>query len=85
MNIISIIPARLAASRFPNKPLAKIGNIPMVGHCFYRSRLINGVNKTYVATCDAEIFNYIKVYLMLQFSHRLIIDELPLELQKRSI
>ena len=60
MNIISIIPARLAASRFPNKPLAKIGNIPMVGHCFYRSRLINGVKKTYVATCDVEIFNYIK-------------------------
>ena len=60
MNIISVIPARLAASRFPNKPLAQIENIPMVGHCFYRSRLINGVNKTYVATCDAEIFNYIK-------------------------
>ena len=45
MNIISVIPARLAASRFPNKPLAQIENIPMVGHCFYMSRLINGLKK----------------------------------------
>ena len=36
-NTAIIIPARLNAKRFPNKPLAKIKNIPMIIHCIRRA------------------------------------------------
>ena len=59
MNVIGVIPARLAASRFPGKPLARILGIPMIGHCYYRTRLALGASSTFVATCDVEIADYI--------------------------
>lgn len=59
MNIIAIIPARMASSRFPGKPLAKIHGIPMIGHVYFRTRMCLILKKTYVATCDQEIFDYI--------------------------
>ena len=37
--IIGIIPARLAATRFPNKPLKNICGVPMLQHVFERSKL----------------------------------------------
>lgn len=58
MNIIGIIPARLASSRFPNKPLAKILGIPMVGHVALRSKMCHDLAEVYVATCDKEIADY---------------------------
>ena len=58
MRAIAIIPARMGASRFPNKPLAKIAGMPMVGHCWHRTRLTPGVAETYIATCDAVIMDY---------------------------
>ena len=60
MNVIGIIPARLDATRFPGKPLAKIHGMPMVGHCFHRTQLASGISSTYVATCDEEIANYVR-------------------------
>lgn len=59
MNVIAIIPARLSSSRFPGKPMTKIHGIPMIGHCYYRTRMCNELMETYVATCDQEIFDYI--------------------------
>lgn len=59
MKVIGIIPARMAASRFPGKPLATIHGMPMVGHCYHRTRLAPGVSMAYVATCDQAIFDYI--------------------------
>lgn len=58
MNIIGIIPARLGSSRFPNKPLAKILGMPMVGHVALRSRMCTDLSEVYVATCDKEIADY---------------------------
>lgn len=58
MNIIGIIPARMASSRFPGKPLAKILGIPMVGHVFQRSKMSRLLNGVYIATCDQEILDY---------------------------
>ena len=60
MNIIGIIPARLASSRLPNKPMAKILGIPMVGHVYFRSKMSKLLNEVYVATCDKIIYNYIQ-------------------------
>jgi len=59
VNVIGVIPARLDASRFPGKPLAKILGMPMIGHCYHRTKLALGVESTYVATCDNEIADYI--------------------------
>jgi len=60
MNIIGIIPARMASSRFPGKPMAKICGIPMIGHVYLRTRMCQRLTQTYVATCDKEIFDYIE-------------------------
>src|SRR5436853_6889830 len=53
--IIAIIPARLGASRFPGKPLARLLNRPMIEHVFWRTSLCDEVAKVWVATCDEEI------------------------------
>jgi 3-deoxy-manno-octulosonate cytidylyltransferase (CMP-KDO synthetase) len=58
MNIIGIIPARMNSTRFPGKPLAKILEIPMVGHVWFRSKMSKTLNEVYIATCDQEIGNY---------------------------
>jgi 3-deoxy-manno-octulosonate cytidylyltransferase (CMP-KDO synthetase) len=60
MNIVGIIPARMASSRFPGKPMAKIHGIPMVGHVYFRSKMNKTLKQVYVATCDQEIADYIK-------------------------
>jgi len=60
MNIITIIPARMASSRFPGKPLEKIHGMPMIGHVYLRSRQCEKVNETVVATCNEEIKAYVE-------------------------
>jgi 3-deoxy-manno-octulosonate cytidylyltransferase (CMP-KDO synthetase) len=60
MKILGVIPARLAATRFPNKPLAKIQGMPMIGHCFFRSSMCSLLDEVVVATCDQEIVAYIE-------------------------
>ena len=59
MRVVGIIPARLNASRFPSKPMAEIHGIPMIGHCYHRTRLALGIENTYVATCDDIIAKYV--------------------------
>jgi len=58
VKIIGIIPARMSSSRFPGKPLAKIRQIPMVGHVYYRSKMSKVMEQVYVATCDKDIQQY---------------------------
>jgi 3-deoxy-manno-octulosonate cytidylyltransferase (CMP-KDO synthetase) len=60
MKSIAIIPARMGSSRFPGKPMKEIHGIPMIGHCYYRTSMCKDLFATYVATCDQEIFDYIK-------------------------
>jgi len=60
MRIIGIIPARLASSRFPRKPLAQILEMPMIGHVFFRSKMSRLLDGVYVATCDQEIAEYVR-------------------------
>jgi len=54
MTPIVIIPARIAASRLPGKPLADIGGTPMILRVLAQARLA-GVGETAVAAADAEI------------------------------
>ena len=58
--VIGLIPARMASSRFPNKPMAKIAGIPMIGHCYLRCKMSGLLDDLYVATCDKEIYDYIE-------------------------
>tara|TARA_Y100000816_G_scaffold292520_1_gene288290 strand:- start:3799 stop:4569 length:771 start_codon:yes stop_codon:yes gene_type:complete len=59
MKVLGIIPARMNSSRFKGKPLANILGIPMIGHCYIRSKMCHELTDLYVATCDKEIFDYI--------------------------
>ena len=54
-----IIPTRLKAKRFPNKPLAKIKNIPMIVHVVNRAKEAT-VGQVIVATPDQEIIDIVK-------------------------
>lgn len=54
-NIAVIIPARLASTRFPGKPLQKVSSIPMVEYVRRRVMLSSVASQVYVATCDEEI------------------------------
>jgi 3-deoxy-manno-octulosonate cytidylyltransferase (CMP-KDO synthetase) len=60
MNIIALIPARMGSSRFPGKPMAKINGKPMIGHVYERVSQSPLLQQTVVATCDTEIYDYIK-------------------------
>ena len=52
MNPIILIPARMASTRLPNKPLADIEGIPMIVHVRHRAREAD-VGRVVVA-CDGE-------------------------------
>ena len=57
-NTVIIIPTRLSARRFPNKPLAKINNIPMIVHVFNKAKESN-VGEVFVATPDEKILQIV--------------------------
>ncbi|MEZ5690066.1 MAG: 3-deoxy-manno-octulosonate cytidylyltransferase [Rickettsiales bacterium] len=52
MNPIIIIPARMASTRLPNKPLALIGNLPMIVHVAKRASQAN-IGRVVIA-CDGD-------------------------------
>jgi len=58
-NTAIIIPTRLGAKRFPNKPLEKINNTPMIIHVLNRAKE-SKVGEVLVATPDNEIFQIVK-------------------------
>ncbi|WP_354360337.1 3-deoxy-manno-octulosonate cytidylyltransferase [Pedobacter sp. UYP30] len=55
MKIIGIIPARLASTRFPGKPLANIGGKSMIQRVYEQASKSNSLAKVIVATDDARI------------------------------
>lgn len=60
MNVLGIIPARFASTRFPGKPLALLGDKPIIWHVYDRSR--QALKWIYVATDDQRIFNEVKSF-----------------------
>ena len=64
MKIYGYIPVRMAASRFPGKPLKKIRGLTMLEHVFERSKIYQKWNSLVVTTCDNEIkkFSHKKNY-----------------------
>ncbi|MBL6989652.1 MAG: 3-deoxy-manno-octulosonate cytidylyltransferase [Bacteriovoracaceae bacterium] len=53
--VYCIIPARMAASRFPGKPLKVIRDKSMIEHVYKRCALCEDIDEVIVATCDNEI------------------------------
>jgi 3-deoxy-manno-octulosonate cytidylyltransferase (CMP-KDO synthetase) len=58
MKILGIVPARMAASRFPGKPLKPILGRPLIEHCFVRARMYPHWDGLYLATCDEPIRDF---------------------------
>lgn len=58
MKIFGFIPARMAASRFPGKPLHPLLGRPMLEHVYRRADLFKNWQSLSVCTCDIEIFNF---------------------------
>lgn len=56
--VIGVVPARMASSRFPGKPLFPICGRPMVEHVFERARMFPGWDVLVLATCDPEIAEF---------------------------
>lgn len=78
MKIYGFIPARMAATRFPGKPLKKIKNKPMIEHVYERAKLYKQWNFLGITTCDKEIkkFSNLKKYpcIMTSSSHKRCLD-----------
>lgn len=53
--VIGVIPARMAASRFPGKPLYPVHGRPMIEHVFLRAQMYERWDSLVLATCDREI------------------------------
>src|SRR5580698_10316157 len=58
MKTIGIVPARMAASRFPGKPLKPILGRPLIEHCFVRARMYQHWDGLFLATCDESIRDF---------------------------
>lgn len=57
----AIIPARYNSSRFPGKPLEKIGGISMIRRV-YEIASSSSIDKVYIATDDSRIFDHVKSF-----------------------
>ncbi|MBR4804804.1 MAG: 3-deoxy-manno-octulosonate cytidylyltransferase [Bacteroidales bacterium] len=57
MNVIGIIPARYASTRFPGKPLAMVQGKPMIQHVYERVSKMSHLCHAIVATDDKRIFD----------------------------
>jgi len=55
VKIAAIIPARMASSRFPGKPLLQVRGLPMIEHVRRRVERCRAFSEVVVATCDREI------------------------------
>ncbi|MFN3545951.1 MAG: 3-deoxy-manno-octulosonate cytidylyltransferase [Mesorhizobium sp.] len=61
MSVLILIPARLAATRLPGKPLADIHGRPMIVHVAERAAA-SGLGRTAVATDSDEVFRAVRAH-----------------------
>ena len=60
MKVIAIIPARMASTRYPGKPMENIHGKPMIEHVFERVSKNQHLDMVVVATCDKVIYDHMK-------------------------
>lgn len=85
VRVAAIIPARMASSRFPGKPLVEVRGLPMVEHVRRRALLCKEFSEVVVATCDREIAAVVERYggrvLMTSASHAAATDRVAEAIQ----
>lgn len=78
--VVAIIPARLAATRLPDKPLLEIAGRPMIEWVCRRAGQAKSVQEVYVATPDEEIVRVVEGFggraIMTSMAHRSGTDRL---------
>lgn len=78
--VIGVIPARLAATRLPNKPLLPIAGKPMIQWVWKRAIRARSLNALYIATPDPEIIQVAQSFgaqaLLTSHAHRTGTDRL---------
>ncbi len=62
MNILGIIPARYASTRFPGKPLVDIAGKSMIQRVYEQAKKCNSLSEVIVATDDDRIFNHVNTF-----------------------
>ncbi|GAL87049.1 3-deoxy-manno-octulosonate cytidylyltransferase [Sporocytophaga myxococcoides] len=62
MNILGIIPARYASTRFPAKPLIDIGGKSMIRRVYEQAKKAKLLSNVVVATDNNEIFDHVKSF-----------------------
>lgn len=86
MRFLAVIPARYASTRFPGKPLALIGEKPMIQHVYEQAK--KAVEEVVVATDDQRIYDAVKGFggqvLLTSDKHRSGTDRCFEALQKMS-
>lgn len=60
MNFIGIIPARFQSTRFPGKPLAILGNKPIIQWVYQNAK--EALDEVFVATDDERIFKAVEAF-----------------------
>jgi 3-deoxy-manno-octulosonate cytidylyltransferase (CMP-KDO synthetase) len=55
LQVVAVIPARFASTRFPGKPLANLDGRPMIEHVYRRAQACPDVSRVIVATDDLRI------------------------------
>lgn len=61
-NIVAIIPARFASTRFPGKPLVLINGKTMIHNVYERTGSCSFLKETIVATDSQEIFEHVRSF-----------------------
>jgi len=59
---IGIIPARLASTRFPEKPLAELSGFPLIQHVYAAAEKAEALSEVWVATDDSSIFDAVEKF-----------------------
>ncbi len=62
MNILGIIPARYASSRFPGKPLIDISGKSMIQRVYEQAKKCAHLAEVIVATDDDRIFDHVMAF-----------------------
>ena len=62
MNILGVIPARYASTRFPGKPLVMINGLTMIERVYVQASKSSSIKKVIVATDDEKIVDAVKAF-----------------------